>query len=536
MRSMKPFSVLLPLALAMRSAEAAPPVPMNWTVDGVQREALVFAPSAGTAQDRHPLIFAFHGHGGNMTGASQWGLQDRWPQAIVVYPQGLPTPNKLDVQGLRPGWQRLAGAENDRDLKFFDTMLAGLRGIYRVDDQRIYATGFSNGAFFTLLLWIQRSDVFAGFAIVAGALEPSQHLPSAKPVLQIAGEKDALVTLAKVEPTIAEERRVDQAAAAGQNCGTGCTLYRGDKADVKVVTHPGGHVIPPQATELTVEFFQGPNAAPVATSTASTGTAATTTAAPAGDASKADIIQYKSHGLDLMAFVFRPSGAGPFPVYMWNHGSDHDPFPGTLLAKFWVPQGFVLFAPLRSGHGPNPGSYIGDEQKLIHNQKSPAGFRQLVALHERANDDVIAAYQWIARQPWVDPKRIVVAGGSFGAIQTLLTAERDGREHLGVKCFVAMSPAGESWGNPNWAGRLETAIDAAHAPIFLMQAQNDFNLGPSEVLGPRIDAKGPPNRHKVFPAHGDPSDQAQGHGAFFSDPTAWSDEVLAYLHDCGETK
>ena len=246
-----------------------------------------------------------------------------------------------------------------------------------------------------------------------------------------------------------------------------------------------------------------------------------------------EIVHYKSRGNDLIGHLYKPAGDGPFPVYMWNHGSEKKPAPGAKLAAFWVPNGFVLFAPIRAGHDPNAGDYIGDEERKIPAPRTPGGFERIAALHERENDDVIAAYRWIAQQPFVDSHRIVIAGGSYGGIQTLLAAERDGREHLGVKCFVAMSPAAESWGNPNWAHRLETAIAAANAPIFLLQAKNDYNLGPSDVLGPRIDAKGYPNRHTIFPVHGDPNDHRQGHGGFFSDPAAWSGDVLAFVHDCG---
>ena len=261
---------------------------------------------------------------------------------------------------------------------------------------------------------------------------------------------------------------------------------------------------------------------------AATGAARADEAATAGEA-----IHYESHGLSLVGYVYKPAGNGPFPVYIWNHGSERSPGHGPNLARFWVPHGFVLFAPIRSGHGDNPGTYIMDEQRRIRDQRSPEGFREIVALHERANDDTVAAYEWIARQPYVDAKRIVVSGGSFGGIQVLLTAERDGREHLGVRCFVAMSPAAQSWRNPNWDPRLTAAVDAARAPIFLLQAQNDYDLGVTEVLGPRIDAKGFPNRHRLFPPHGDPNDPRQGHGGFFSDASAWGDDVLRYLHDCG---
>ena len=44
---------------------------------------------------------------------------------------------------------------------------------YPVDDRRIYATGFSNGGFFTFLLWAQRPKVFAAFATGACTILPA---------------------------------------------------------------------------------------------------------------------------------------------------------------------------------------------------------------------------------------------------------------------------------------------------------------------------------------------------------------------------
>jgi len=249
--------MFLGLAVLASGAAAAPPRLMSWTVEGVPREALVFVPTAGGPGETHPLVFAFHGHGGNMHGAGKFGLQNRWPRAIVVCPQGLDAVSRRDPQGRKPGWQRLAGDDGNRDLKFFDAMLATLRSEYHVDDRRIFATGFSNGAFFSLLLWLERGEVFSAVAIVAGSLDPSQHLVSPKPVLQIAGLADPLVTPDKVRATIAEERRANAAQAEGRQCGSGCTLFRGNRADVKVIWHPGGHVYPAQAAQWSVEFFRG---------------------------------------------------------------------------------------------------------------------------------------------------------------------------------------------------------------------------------------------------------------------------------------
>ena len=47
----------------------------------------------------HTLIFSFHGHGDDMENFQYVGLQQAWPDAIVVYFQGLPSRDGHDGQG-----------------------------------------------------------------------------------------------------------------------------------------------------------------------------------------------------------------------------------------------------------------------------------------------------------------------------------------------------------------------------------------------------------------------------------------------------
>ncbi|MCP5522580.1 MAG: hypothetical protein H7A46_13650 [Verrucomicrobiales bacterium] len=93
----------------------------DWTVDGMSREALVVLPERPPSDKGAPLVFVFHGHGGSMQNAQRsFHLHTVWPEAIVVYPQGLKTPGQLtDPQGRRAGWQHAPGTQGDRDLKFF---------------------------------------------------------------------------------------------------------------------------------------------------------------------------------------------------------------------------------------------------------------------------------------------------------------------------------------------------------------------------------------------------------------------------------
>jgi polyhydroxybutyrate depolymerase len=189
--------ILLPILLALVAispSRAADLERREFTVDGVAREALVYIPTSAKT-DATPVVFAFHGHGGNMRNAARsFAYHSAWPEAIVVYPQGLNTPGRLtDPEGKKPGWQGGVGDQGDRDLKFFDTMLSALEKDAKVDSKRIYSTGHSNGGGFTYLLWAARGEKLAAVAPSAAAAARSRTLLKPKPVLHAGSEKDPLV-------------------------------------------------------------------------------------------------------------------------------------------------------------------------------------------------------------------------------------------------------------------------------------------------------------------------------------------------------
>ena len=186
-------------------------------------------------------------------------FQNFWPEAIVVYPQGLPSPSLFAEQEkkLRPGWQRDPGALGDRDLRLVDTILKTLHDQYSVDDRRIYATGFSNGGFFSYLLWAERADVFAAFAPGAAIILPTVHPNQPRPVLHFGGERDRLVRFQDQRGAIDSARRVNGCGDRSEPCGANCTLYPSSKnAPVETFIHPFGHVYPPPVSPVIVKFFQ----------------------------------------------------------------------------------------------------------------------------------------------------------------------------------------------------------------------------------------------------------------------------------------
>jgi polyhydroxybutyrate depolymerase len=251
------FALLFGAAIAITS-RAAEPERMTWNVDGIKREALVYPPAPSPTSQTAPLVFVFHGHGGNPRNISRsMHLQDIWPEAIVVYPAGLPTVTKIDPKGEKPGWQRAPGDNGDRDLKFFDAMLTSLRKKFTVDDHRIYATGFSNGSLFTFLLMSQRPKEIAAFAACAGPPSGGATLSTPKPVFIIAGEKDPIVPITLQHASIDRARKLNGTGEPSQGKVDGLTLYKSDKGTpVQTLVHSGGHQIPTEAPKLIVEFFQ----------------------------------------------------------------------------------------------------------------------------------------------------------------------------------------------------------------------------------------------------------------------------------------
>lgn len=227
----------------------------TWEVDGETREALVQFPEG---VENPPLVFVFHGHGGNMRNTLRtFALHDHWPEAAVIYMQGLPTPGQLtDPKGKRNGWNSDPNDSANRDLKFFDAVYESL--IDRIDTNRVYCTGHSNGGSFTYCLWAARGDRFAAMAPSGSAAGKSSRKLQPKPAMHIAGETDPLVKIAWQERTIQFVKTLNGCGerepwvSSGDLAGT---LYPSESPLVTLI-HPGGHKFPPEAPELIVRFFK----------------------------------------------------------------------------------------------------------------------------------------------------------------------------------------------------------------------------------------------------------------------------------------
>ncbi|MDB5391787.1 MAG: esterase [Planctomycetaceae bacterium] len=260
MRAFSLIGLVLLLSGLALAADPPAPKPWDWMIDGDRREALVVLPET-PSDTPAPLVFAFHGHGGNMEGfGHRVALRKHWPEAIAVYMQGLPTPSRLDPQGKKPGWQTQTSDATNRDLKFLDTVLATLRKKHAIDEDRIYATGFSNGGGFTYLLWSARPKLFAAYAPCAAILrEPENSKLEPAPILHIAGERDQVALFEMQLKTMAKVREINGCQEIPVEWGLGGKLYPSKTkagAPFASLIHPGGHIVPNHSIEMIVKFFK----------------------------------------------------------------------------------------------------------------------------------------------------------------------------------------------------------------------------------------------------------------------------------------
>ncbi len=251
-------SFFLLVLLGSNALSQTPGKQITVKVGGDTREALIYSPATADKTDS-PVVFAFHGHGGTMKGAAkEFDYQKHWPQAIVVYMQGIPIPSTTDPKGKKAGWQHEVGEVNDRDLKFFDLTLAKVKKDYKVDESRIYATGHSNGGGFTYLLWAARGDTFAAVA-PSSASSANAYLKELKPkpALHVAGEKDETAPFEKQRKLMDAIKKLNGCDSKGKPWEKKGMLFPSESGTPFIeVVHPAGHDFLEDAPRLIVRFFK----------------------------------------------------------------------------------------------------------------------------------------------------------------------------------------------------------------------------------------------------------------------------------------
>ncbi|MDA9820691.1 T9SS type A sorting domain-containing protein [Salibacteraceae bacterium] len=160
--------------------------------DGLTREYGIYVPASYDGTTNFPLLFNLHGGGGTN---SAWQVtSDMRPIAdtanfILVYPQARPDPS----DGNSFNWIPKVPGTFD-DVPFFSSLIDTITSNYQIDQNRIYACGYSLGGDMTFELGCKLNNRIAAIALVARTMQanPNSFCSPVHPtgVLTILGTDD----------------------------------------------------------------------------------------------------------------------------------------------------------------------------------------------------------------------------------------------------------------------------------------------------------------------------------------------------------
>jgi dipeptidyl aminopeptidase/acylaminoacyl peptidase len=240
-----------------------------------------------------------------------------------------------------------------------------------------------------------------------------------------------------------------------------------------------------------------------------------------GQSARPQEVKFPSGNLVLYGFLYRPQGNGPFPAILYNHGSERNPGLKPALGEFFSSRGYVFFFPHRRGHGRSPND---STVESLYAQ----GAAGRVALHEIHLEDQLSALAYLKKLSDVDPQRIGVAGCSYGGIQAVLAVEANAEQKLGLRAAVDFAGGAMSWRSLSLRDRMVKAIRKATVPVLFIQAENDYDLGPSRTLARELERLDKPHKLLIFPPYGNTYEE--GHGGFCSRGIeVWGPAVSSFL-------
>jgi dienelactone hydrolase len=210
---------------------------------------------------------------------------------------------------------------------------------------------------------------------------------------------------------------------------------------------------------------------------------------------ESDEVVYKTKPETLKGFLCRPSGTGPFPAVMYNHGGVGNTIGGAPkeTCEALAAAGFVGFAPIR------------------RQTQSMAGHPE----------DVRAGFDYLIRLDYVDCNRVAILGFSRGGALTFMAAARGVPAKAAVIMASAIPP-------PQSGFTLADAVNI-RVPVLLLVAKNDTGsrktigqntLEGMERMSAALTEAGNVPKLIVYPSY-----RGDGHEMFFEIGTYWKDVV-----------
>lgn len=218
-------------------------------VGSATRTYLVQVVASLDADTPAPVLLGFHGGSGTSEqAAQQYGLTSTEPM-LYVYPQA-------------PFWPEQNGVAwnvdpNGVDFPYFDAMLADIGARYCIDQNRVFAAGQSNGAYFVNALACHRPQSLRAIGPHAGGGPTQLCIGNPMAAIIAHGTQDNTVRIEAGEVSLDNWLRANGCAGAPAMPTTPepCVVYTGCVRPVLWCADDGGHPWPAWAGAGMRTFF-----------------------------------------------------------------------------------------------------------------------------------------------------------------------------------------------------------------------------------------------------------------------------------------
>jgi dienelactone hydrolase len=238
---------------------------------------------------------------------------------------------------------------------------------------------------------------------------------------------------------------------------------------------------------------------------------------------------YQSGALRIEAYIYRPAGAGPFPVVIYSHGSrkgyerEERPmaFVGTALAQ----EGYLVVVPERRGYGKSDGKTFNEETG------TDVGPRMIARLEAEASD-VVAGITYAATLDGADVKRLALVGFSQGGSVSLRVAS----QRPDVRALVDQAGGALTWPrSPDLRRALTEWAKTLKMPLLCMDAANDETTDAVKTVCDAAHRAGAETQVRIYPPFkpaSNPEDIAPGHLMFApgAGVAIWRADAVAFLN------
>ena len=192
----KYFPILFICFFSLSFLQAQQTESHNIVHDGLDREYHIYIPVSYDGATSVPLLFVFHGYGGNARDLMRWGDMRSVADTagfILIVPQGY-----KDHRG-SPHWNVgswTIGSTVD-DIGFIEKIINRTSDEFNLDLKRVYSYGHSNGGYFSFELACQLGNKIAAIGSIGGTMSTESY-DSCEPshntsVITVHGTSDPIV-------------------------------------------------------------------------------------------------------------------------------------------------------------------------------------------------------------------------------------------------------------------------------------------------------------------------------------------------------